>query len=113
MALVEAPDVATLPTFFNPKQTSVPLKGSTDSTRAASITIQNAPKDLDSDLSGARTRFALEEHPVDTNRPIKVGIVGAGLAGVTAGVLLPAKLPGIDLRIFDKNADVVCQPIKR
>lgn len=52
--------------------------------------------------------FQLEEHPVDELRPIKVGIIGAGLAGITAGVMLPAKLPGIDLRIYDKNADVVC-----
>jgi cation diffusion facilitator CzcD-associated flavoprotein CzcO len=28
------------------------------------------------------------------------------LSGITAGVLLPAKVPGIDLHIFDKNADV-------
>lgn len=52
------------------------------------------------------TQFELEEHPVDEVRPIKVGIIGAGIAGITAGVILPAKLPGLDLRIYDKNADV-------
>ena len=57
---------------------------------------------------GASKRiFELEEHPVDNVRPIKVGIIGAGLAGITAGVLLPAKVPGLDLRIYDKNADAV------
>lgn len=33
-------------------------------------------------------------------------MIGAGLSGVTAGILLPAKVPNIDLTIFDKNADV-------
>ncbi|RJE20918.1 Flavin-binding monooxygenase [Aspergillus sclerotialis] len=53
-----------------------------------------------------RPSFELEEHPIDEVRPIKVGVIGAGLAGVTAGILLPAKLPGLDLRIWDKNTDV-------
>jgi protoporphyrinogen oxidase len=40
-------------------------------------------------------------------RELKVAVVGAGLAGITAGVLLPAKVPGIKLTIFEKNNDVV------
>jgi cation diffusion facilitator CzcD-associated flavoprotein CzcO len=36
----------------------------------------------------------------------KVAVVGAGLSGITTGILLPAKVPGIDLVIFEKNADV-------
>jgi cation diffusion facilitator CzcD-associated flavoprotein CzcO len=36
----------------------------------------------------------------------KVAVVGAGLSGITAGVLLPVKVPGIKLVIFEKNADV-------
>lgn len=57
---------------------------------------------------GSRPAFRLEEHPIDQLRPIKVGVIGGGLSGVTAGILLPAKLPGLDLRIYDKNADLVC-----
>ncbi|RHZ48771.1 hypothetical protein CDV55_100990 [Aspergillus turcosus] len=53
-----------------------------------------------------RPTFEIEEHPIDEVRPIKVGVIGAGLSGITAGVLLPAKVPGLDLRIYDKNADV-------
>jgi L-2-hydroxyglutarate oxidase LhgO len=34
-------------------------------------------------------------------------VIGAGIAGITAGVLLPRKVPGIQLTIFDKNSDVV------
>lgn len=52
--------------------------------------------------------FELEDRPIDRVRPIKVGIIGAGIAGITAGILLPAKLPGLDLRIYDKNPEVVC-----
>jgi len=37
-------------------------------------------------------------------------VIGAGLTGITAGVLFPAKVPGVDLTIFDKNADVVRLP---
>jgi cation diffusion facilitator CzcD-associated flavoprotein CzcO len=33
-------------------------------------------------------------------------VIGAGLSGITAGVLLPVKVPGINLVIFEKNADV-------
>lgn len=36
----------------------------------------------------------------------QVAVIGAGLSGITAGILLPAKVPGIQLQIFDKNADV-------
>ena len=56
----------------------------------------------------SKPKFELEDHPIDEVRPIKVGVIGAGLAGISAGVLLPAKVPGLDLRIYDKNADVVC-----
>jgi cation diffusion facilitator CzcD-associated flavoprotein CzcO len=33
-------------------------------------------------------------------------VIGAGLSGINAGILFPAKVPGIDLTIFEKNADV-------
>ncbi|PWY77689.1 flavin-binding monooxygenase [Aspergillus eucalypticola CBS 122712] len=56
--------------------------------------------------SQARPAFEIEEHPIDELRPIKVGVIGAGLAGITAGALLPAKLPGLDLRIYEKNSGV-------
>lgn len=32
-------------------------------------------------------------------------MIGAGLSGITAGILLPAKVPGLQLTIFEKNAD--------
>ncbi|KAI1858746.1 uncharacterized protein JN550_012496 [Neoarthrinium moseri] len=50
--------------------------------------------------------ISLVDRHVDEPRKLKVAVIGAGLAGVIAGVLLPAKVPGIELTIFDKNADV-------
>ena len=53
------------------------------------------------------TSFKLSDHPIDNYRELRVAIVGAGLSGISAGALLPAKVPGIKLTIFEKNADVV------
>lgn len=46
-------------------------------------------------------------HCIDHVRELKVAVIGAGLAGINAGILLPAKVPGIKLTIFEKNSDVV------
>ncbi|KAG5981359.1 hypothetical protein E4U55_003015 [Claviceps digitariae] len=43
----------------------------------------------------------------DEPRKLRVAVIGAGLSGIIAGVLLPAKVPGIELTIFEKNPDVV------
>jgi hypothetical protein len=53
------------------------------------------------------TNFQLENHPVDEVRKLKVAVIGAGLSGILASVLLPIKVPGIELTIFEKNADIV------
>lgn len=53
------------------------------------------------------TDFKLTEQPIDVARPLKVAVIGAGIAGITAGILLPAKVPEIQLTIFEKNSDVV------
>ena len=53
------------------------------------------------------TSFKLENHALDDVRALKVAVVGAGLSGILAGILLPVKVPGIDLTIFEKNSDVV------
>lgn len=53
------------------------------------------------------TNFKLENHPLDDVRALKVAVVGAGLSGILAGILLPVKVPEIKLTIFEKNCDVV------
>ncbi|KAL4945618.1 hypothetical protein BDV06DRAFT_209354 [Aspergillus oleicola] len=48
----------------------------------------------------------LEDHPVDERLPIKAIVVGAGITGITAGVLLPAKVPGLSLTIYERHSDI-------
>ncbi|KAL1591671.1 hypothetical protein SLS60_011669 [Paraconiothyrium brasiliense] len=48
----------------------------------------------------------LEEHPVDEVRRLRVAVVGAGISGITAGIFLPAKVPNIDLVIYERNNDI-------
>lgn len=57
-----------------------------------------------------RTLFpplVIEEHPIDEVPRLKVVVVGAGIAGVNAGILLPRKVPDIDLVILERHADLV------
>ncbi|KAK0627999.1 putative sterigmatocystin biosynthesis monooxygenase stcW [Lasiodiplodia hormozganensis] len=55
---------------------------------------------------GTISDFHLEDRPIDEIKKLKVAIIGTGLSGVTAGALLPVKVPGIDLTLFEKNPDV-------
>ncbi|CAH0027963.1 unnamed protein product [Clonostachys rhizophaga] len=48
----------------------------------------------------------LIDRSIDQPPRLRVAVIGAGLAGVQAGVLLPAKVPNIELVIFEKNAGV-------
>lgn len=48
-------------------------------------------------------------HCIDHVKEIKVAVIGAGLAGINAGMILPHKVPGLKLTIFEKNEDVVSQ----
>ncbi|KAF4450287.1 hypothetical protein F53441_6570 [Fusarium austroafricanum] len=68
-------------------------------------TIRNEP-DVDETSPYHNPRLALIDRFLDEPRPVRVGVIGAGLAGITAGILLPAKVPGIKLTIYEKNADV-------
>jgi hypothetical protein len=105
MTLVQGPEVV-LPSLSNIGPTTESIKAPSDFKGPTTVTVES---DVNESLSEKleNVEFKLEEHPVDVVRPIKVGVIGAGLSGITAGVLLPAKLPGLDLRIYDKNADVV------
>ncbi|KAH8645424.1 putative flavin-binding monooxygenase [Xylariales sp. PMI_506] len=48
----------------------------------------------------------LEEHAIDEYPSLRVIVVGAGISGITAGILLPAKVPGIDLTIYERQDDI-------
>lgn len=51
--------------------------------------------------------LSLIDRYVDEPRSLRVGVIGGGLAGILAGILLPAKVPGIQLTIYEKNKDFV------
>ncbi|PYI36755.1 FAD/NAD(P)-binding domain-containing protein [Aspergillus indologenus CBS 114.80] len=85
--------------------TELPIRNGHDGALPAKEALTQAVETTKAD-DLQRSAFEIEEHPIDQVRPIKVGVIGAGLAGITAGILFPAKVPGVDLRIYEKNADV-------
>lgn len=58
-------------------------------------------------LQYPRSRVNLVDRFVDEPRKIKVIVIGGGLAGILAGCLLPQKVPGVELVIYEKNSDFV------
>ena len=54
-----------------------------------------------------KSRISLNERFIDEPRSLRVAVIGGGLAGILAGILLPAKVPRIDLVIYEKSQDVV------
>lgn len=54
-----------------------------------------------------RSRIKLVDRFIDEPRELRVGVIGGGLSGILAGILLPAKVPGIKLTIIEKNHDFV------
>lgn len=54
-----------------------------------------------------RSTLQIQDRFIDEPERLRVAVIGAGLTGIEAGVLLPAKVPNIDLVIYEKNADVV------
>ncbi|KAI1496944.1 hypothetical protein F5X99DRAFT_47158 [Biscogniauxia marginata] len=58
------------------------------------------------DLSSRFRTLDLVDRYIDEPRKLRVIVIGAGIAGLIAGVLLPAKVPGIELTIIEKNEDV-------
>ena len=57
--------------------------------------------------SFVRHDLTIEERPIDETPKLRVIVVGAGITGVTAAVLLPIKVPGVDLVIYERDSDVV------
>ncbi|KAF2815551.1 FAD dependent oxidoreductase [Mytilinidion resinicola] len=48
----------------------------------------------------------LEDHPIDEVRPLRVVVVGGGITGIMASIFLPAKVPKIDLVIYERQSDI-------
>ncbi|KAL6251803.1 hypothetical protein RBB50_002013 [Rhinocladiella similis] len=53
-----------------------------------------------------KSDFELQDHGIDEIRSLRVVVIGAGLSGVLASILLPVKVPKIDLVVYEKNEDV-------
>lgn len=43
---------------------------------------------------------------VDASRPIKVIVIGGGMSGIIAGIFFPRSIENLDLKIYEKNADL-------
>ncbi|KAK4226301.1 hypothetical protein QBC38DRAFT_537279 [Podospora fimiseda] len=52
-----------------------------------------------------KSRLSLVDRFIDEPRALKVAVIGGGLAGINAGILLLAKVPNINLTIYEKNED--------
>ncbi|KAK0712594.1 hypothetical protein B0T26DRAFT_649779 [Lasiosphaeria miniovina] len=52
-----------------------------------------------------KSRISLVDRFIDQPRALRVAVIGGGLSGILAGILLPEKVPNIQLTIFEKNRD--------
>ena len=50
--------------------------------------------------------FHIRQRPYDPQPPVKVIIVGAGIGGIAASVLLPAKVPNLSYVVYERNETV-------
>lgn len=58
-------------------------------------------------VSYPKSRVELVDRFLDEPRKLRVAVIGGGLSGILSGCLLPAKVPGIELVIYEKNPDFV------
>ncbi|KAL2149000.1 hypothetical protein VTH82DRAFT_1686 [Thermothelomyces myriococcoides] len=52
-----------------------------------------------------QSKLSLIDRFIDEPRSLKVAVIGGGLAGILSGILFPAKVPNIQLTIYEKNHD--------
>jgi hypothetical protein len=102
-----------------PKTVSSSRDASTESSLNASVSTSppssvgdnsaSANGDLSNVLSSKypASNLQLEDRHIDQHRSLRVTVIGAGIAGITAAILLPAKVPGIQLTVLEKNNEVV------
>jgi hypothetical protein len=67
---------------------------------------EKAPKFPDN-LRTVFPPLELEDHTIDDVRPLRVVVVGGGISGILSAILLPAKVPKIDLVVYERESDIV------
>lgn len=95
----------------------LPSNPATKTDENVSVLIQALDSANVSDDDATRTKWQkspydepllpLIDRYIDEPRPLRVAVIGGGIAGIVAGILLPKKVPEIDLTIYDKNDDFV------
>ena len=60
------------------------------------------PESVDQDVS----RPILAQRSVDSVRPLKVIVIGAGVSGILAAIRLPQRLKDLELVVYDKNEEI-------
>lgn len=88
-------------------EVDVPLKLAVAEPEHGSSKLAPPPDGEAKHLEYPRSRVNLVNRFVDEPRKIKVIVIGGGLAGILAGCLLPQKVPGVELVIYEKNPDFV------
>jgi cation diffusion facilitator CzcD-associated flavoprotein CzcO len=112
--------MAPTPSIPTADKTTTEAQTSISTRRVAQLTDHLAPLE-ETERTNARPALPIQ-YPVsrlqldasrciDHVRKLRVAVIGAGLAGINAGILLPAKVPGIELTIFEKNNDVASTPV--
>ncbi|KKY35375.1 putative 4-hydroxyacetophenone monooxygenase [Diaporthe ampelina] len=86
-------------------EVDVPLKLAVAEPEHGSSKLAPPPDGEAKHLEYPRSRVNLVNRFVDEPRKIKVIVIGGGLAGILAGCLLPQKVPGVELVIYEKNPD--------
>ena len=70
-------------------------------------TVSPVPQTIDDRGTDLESPTPLIDRYIDEWRALNVAIIGGGLAGVLATILLRAKVPNIKLTIYEKNKDFV------
>lgn len=90
----------------NGTQAAAQVNGNSPGTTAGS-TVPPLTKGSARQTSYPKSRVDLVDRFLDEPRKLRVAVIGGGLSGILSGILLPEKVPGIELVIYEKNKDFV------
>ncbi|TLD14901.1 hypothetical protein PspLS_10795 [Pyricularia sp. CBS 133598] len=76
-----------------------------DTTKPQLTATGSQARDSEKVANYPEAKISLVDRFIDEPRPLRVAVIGGGLTGILAGILLPAKVPNIQLTIYEKNKD--------